>query len=99
MVGEREKILYKGSLEEKFWENMNLREKYKNCTDFINEIVHGYEHLKSMSNWDKEHWKENDNEFTVWLTNELKDPELRQCYEKSENKKLKEVKELLKGRL
>jgi hypothetical protein len=46
------KILYNGQMQYVPWEDLDLLKRYKNCTEFINEISRGFNHLKTDIKWD-----------------------------------------------
>ena len=95
--GAHKKVLYKGQMREEYWENMELTKKYKNCTEFINKIIGRFNHFTNSGN--NENYMDREAGFMQWLKNELREPELRNCYNVSDNKNLKNVKEQFKGRL
>ena len=88
-------IIYKGKLIRKNWHDASLYERYRNCTDFTNEVIRKFQPLKSVFDIDNNHIEKYDN-FMQWLNNELKNPELRDCFNKSINKNIKEIKKLIK---
>ena len=97
--GEHRKMIYKGQQTEKYWNNAELYEKYKNCTEFINKIIHEFQPIKTSSMWGNlPYYTKNQNDkerdFKQWIYNELKHPEIRGCFECSENEKLKEIKKV-----
>ena len=102
--GEHRKIMYRGQVKESYWNDMKLSEKYKNCTEFINKIIHEFQPIKTISIWGNQPdntISQNDKErdFKQWIGNELKHLELRACFENSKDKRLNDIKDQFKGQL
>ena len=83
-----------------YWQDRSLNAKYKNCTEFISEIIRRYNHICTDSKWTGTIVKPNEavehkREFIKWLKGELVHPELNSCYENTTNKKIAELKAVL----
>ena len=91
--GNSGKIIHEGEMSNKYWNDQGLNKRYKNCTAFINEVSRRFKHIKTDMKWDNNPI-ENSNEFKRWLSIELKHPELRDCFDKSQNIYINEIKEV-----
>ena len=88
------KIQYEDKVLNRYWNDPELYKRYKNCTAFINEVSTKFTHIKTDRKWDNNPIK-NSNEFKQWLAKELKHPELRDCFDKSQNMYINEIKKEL----
>lgn len=87
------KILYKGEMLDRPWDDLDLLKYYKNCTEFLSEVISRFNHVQTDINWNN-NAKQSSEEFKLWLYNELKHPELRDCFDNSKNKNIQEIKKL-----
>lgn len=72
------------------------------CADFLKEVKRGFKHFTSGYAWYGDNGRtyfDEEERFRQWLKKELNDPEKRRCFDNSEDKQLKNIKEQFKGQL
>ena len=72
------------------------------CAGFLKEVESRFKHFTSGYAWYGDNGRtyfDEEERFRQWLKKELNDPENRRCFDNSEDKQLKNIKEQFKGQL
>lgn len=80
-----------------YWEDISIYTKYNNCSEFIYQIKQMYGHIETNSRWQGDivnpsKAKSEENGFINWLRGELSHPELRKCFDKTNDKGILDLK-------